>query len=311
MIKIPQPPIENLIELFIDKIITEKNLSDATVSAYNVDLKGFSIFLKNEKIDFAVCSELNINKWINFLSLSNLKVNTRLRKISVIKQFFSFTFFENYRENNPCLNLSKPKKNSILPKFLTEKEINKMLCWMKLNYKSFKDYQILILTEILYATGLRISELVELKIYSLSDDLKHIHITGKGSKDRVLPLAKFTSELLKDYLEKVRLKYKIKSAEINHSKWLFPSGKGHITRQNYYIKLKRAAKKANIKLEGLSPHVLRHAFASHMLKNGADLKVIQQLLGHEDISTVEIYTHVNMKDTKKALQKHPLRKLNF
>ena len=301
----------NLVELFLDKIITEKNLSNASISSYQSDLKLFCRFLIEKKTDFLTCKEETLKKWVSYLASSGMAVSTRVRKISVVKQFFTFLFMEDLRNTNPSLNLLFPKKTKSIPRFISENDINKLLDCMRENSKSYKGLQILILTEILYATGLRVSELVKLKMSDISEDLKNLHITGKGNKDRVLPLGEYAQELLKNYLPQVRLKYSKKNKGGNIQKWLFPNTKSHITRQTYYTKLKSAAIKSNISANKISPHVLRHAFASHMLKNGADLKVIQQLLGHEDISTVEIYTHININDTMKALKKHPLTKYDI
>ena len=299
----------NLIELFIDKIITEKNLSNSTVTTYKTDLKLFYSFLEKNKVDIFICKEITLNRWVEFLVVNNMKTSTRLRKISVIRQFFSFLFEEKFIKSNPSINLILPKKEKTIPKFLDENDISKLLNWMRNNSNTFKDLQTLILTEVLYATGLRVSELVKLKISALSDDLTGVHITGKGNKDRVLPIGEYAQILLKEYLYLIKdLK---KSNRAKSVSWLFPGRKSHITRQAFFMSLKSAAKKACINTNKISPHILRHAFASHMLKNGADLKVIQHLLGHEDISTVEIYTHVDIDETKKALKKHPLAKLDI
>ena len=156
----------------------------------------------------------------------------------------------------------------------------------------------------LYATGLRVSELVSMKLSNLNEDLNSICILGKGSKERIVPLAKITKNILSQYLRSAHfLKFKYDTGKT----WLFPSRRSHITRQAYYYQLKSIAIKADLSVKNISPHMLRHAFASHMLKNGADLKVIQYLLGHEDISTVQIYTHINLKDSLKAIKKHPIR----
>ncbi|MBF96224.1 MAG: Tyrosine recombinase XerD [Alphaproteobacteria bacterium MarineAlpha9_Bin4] len=301
----------NMIDLFLDKIITEKNLSVSSINSYESDLKLLNKYLKQKKTNFLSCNEEILKTWVSFLMMSGLKVSTRIRKISVVKQFFTFIVLENFRNTNPSLNLLLPKNLKSIPRFLSENDITKLLAYMKTNSESFKDLQILILTEVLYATGLRVSELVKLKMSSVSEDFKNLHITGKGNKDRVLPLGEYAQRLLKSYLPHVKLKYNKNKQGDNAQKWLFPNTKSHITRQTYYNKLKSAAIKSNINANNISPHVLRHAFASHMLKNGADLKVIQQLLGHEDISTVEIYTHINIDDTMKALKKHPLSKFDI
>ena len=300
-----------MIELFIDKIITEKNLSASSIRAYNSDLRLFKKFLKKYNNDISTCEEESLKLWLSFLVESKMKVSTRLRKISVIKQLFNFLFNEKLISKNPSLNIPLPKKQKSVPRFLKEKEVERLLNWMENNVKTFKGLQVLILTEILYATGLRVSELVKLKFSALSDDLKSLHITGKGNKDRVLPLGEYAQKLLKEYLPKVKAAFIKENNLENKHKWLFPSARSHVSRQSYYILLKAAAEQAKINFNKISPHVLRHAFASHMLKNGADLRVIQQLLGHEDIATVEIYTHVNIDETRKALKKHPLTKMDI
>ena len=180
----------NLIELFLDKVITEKNLSSASINSYNSDLKLFYRFLEKDKTDFLSCNEATLKKWVSFLIENGMEVSTRVRKISVIKQFFNFLFMENFIKINPSLNLILPKKTKSIPRFLDEKDITKLLNWMRDNSKSFKSLQILILTEILYATGLRVSELVKLKISAISDDIKNLHITGKGNKDIFAHLTK-------------------------------------------------------------------------------------------------------------------------
>ena len=185
-----------------------------------------------------------------------------------------------------------------------KKILKKILNYLYVNKDTFKNFQTLLLTELLYATGLRVSELVSMKLSNLNDDLNSICILGKGNKERVIPLAKITKKILSQYLSS---SHYLKSKEKSGKSWLFPSRRSHITRQTYYYKLKSIAIKSGLNTHKISPHMLRHAFASHMLKNGADLKVIQYLLGHEDISTVQIYTHVNLKDSLNAIKKHPIR----
>ena len=301
---------KDLIELFLDKIITEKNLSQTTVSSYNSDLKIFFEFFNKNKLNFFNCNEGSINKWISFLVDNKIKASSRIRKISVIKQFFNFLYEEKFINSNPSVNIYLPKKNKHLPKFLSEKDIYKLLDYMQKNSKTFTGLQTLVLTEILYASGLRVTELVQLKIASITEDFKSLYIKGKGNKDRVIPLGEYAQKILQNYLLKVKLKYENKNKKAIKEKWLFPNSNSHISRYSYYNRLRKAAREVDISSDKVSPHVLRHAFASHMLKNGADLKVLQQLLGHEDISTVEIYTHVNIEDTKKALKKHPLTKID-
>ncbi len=295
---------ENFISLFLEKSITEKNLTKPTLECYKNDLNGFYNFLKKNNYSLFSCTYYNIVFWIELLRKESLEQSTISRKISTVRQFFNFLFVEQLIDVNPVTNITAPKKKQTLPRFLSEEDIKKILNYLHVNKNTFKNFQTLLLTELLYATGLRVSELVSMKLSNLNDDLNSICILGKGNKERVIPLAKITKKILSQYLSSSHyLKSKYKSG----GTWLFPSRRGHITRQTYYYKLKSIAIKSGLNNKKVSPHMLRHAFASHMLKNGADLKVIQYLLGHEDISTVQIYTHVNLKDSLNAIKKHPIR----
>ena len=287
---------KNLIDLFLDKALTEKNLAQSSLKAYKVDLKEFISFINKNLKNLTNFENKDFAEYTNYLTRKKLKASTRIRKISVISQLTNFLFLENYRTDNLLIKFTSSKKQIKIPDFISEEDITKVLTYLHDNAKTFKDKQLFVMTEILYSTGIRVSELVSLEKSSITDDFKNIYIKGKGNKQRVLPLTK--------YLRKLLIKY-IKDLDRNIT-WLFPSRKKHYTRQAYFLNLKRVAHKVGIDHKAISPHSLRHAFASHMLKNGADLKVIQHLLGHEDISTVQIYTHVNLKETFKAIKKHPL-----
>tara|TARA_Y100000589_G_scaffold280911_1_gene277561 strand:- start:661 stop:1593 length:933 start_codon:yes stop_codon:yes gene_type:complete len=295
---------EDFILLFLEKSITEKNLTKLTIDCYKNDLKGFYNFLKKNDYSILSCTYYNIVSWIELLRKQLLEQSTISRKISTVRQFFHFLFVEQLIEINPATNITAPKKKHTLPRFLGEEDIKKILNYLYVNKDTFKNFQTLLLTELLYATGLRVSELVSMKLSNLNDDLNSICILGKGNKERVIPLAKITKKILSQYLSS---SHYLKSKEKSGKSWLFPSRRSHITRQTYYYKLKSIAIKSGLNTHKVSPHMLRHAFASHMLKNGADLKVIQYLLGHEDISTVQVYTHVNLKDSLNAIKKHPIR----
>ena len=304
MRKVINNNVEDLILLFLEKSITEKNLTKSSIDSYKNDLKGFYNFLKKNNFSLSSCNYDNLVLWIELLRKQSFEQTTISRKISTVRQFFNFLFVEHLIEVNPATNISTPKKKQALPRFLGEEDIKKILNYLYVNKDSFKNFQTLLLTELLYATGLRVSELVSMKLSNLNEDLNSICILGKGNKERVIPLAKITKKILSQYLSSPHyLKSKAKSSD----SWVFPSRRSHITRQTYYYKLKSIAIKSGLNINKISPHMLRHAFASHMLKNGADLKVIQYLLGHEDISTVQIYTHVNLKDSLNAIKKHPIR----
>ena len=295
---------EDFILLFLEKSITEKNLTKPTIDCYKNDLKGFYEFLKKNNNSLFSCTYHNIISWIELLRKQSFEQSTISRKISTLRQFFHFLFVEQLIDVNPVTNIITPKKKQVLPRFLSEDDIKKILNYLYVNKDTFKNFQTLLLTELLYATGLRVSELVSMKLSDLSEDLNSICILGKGNKERIIPLAKISKKILSQYLNSSHyLESKAKSG----NSWLFPSRRRHITRQTYYYKLKSIAIKSGLDTNKISPHMLRHAFASHMLKNGADLKVIQYLLGHKDISTVQIYTHINLKDTLNAIKKHPIR----
>ena len=295
---------DEYILLFLEKSLTEKNLTLASLAAYKNDLNDFCRFLTKKKIQVLSCKYEQIVLWIDLLKKKSFEYSTLARKISTLRQFFNFLFAEKIITTNPITNITSPKKNMILPKFLDERDIKKILKYLYSNNDSFKNFQTLVLTELLYATGLRVTELVSMKLSNIEDGMESIRIMGKGNKERVVPLAKITKNILQKYLKNSHFKkFKVNSKQ----NWLFPSRKSHITRQAYYYKLKAIAIKSGLSCNKISPHMLRHAFASHMLKNGADLKVIQYLLGHEDISTVQIYTHINLKESLDAIKKHPIR----
>ena len=295
---------EDFILLFIEKSITEKNLTKPTIDCYKNDLKGFYNFIKKENYSLFSCTDYIIMSWIELLRKKSFEQSTISRKISTVRQFFNFLYVEQLINVNPATNITVPKKKQALPRFLSEEDIKKILNYLYVNKDTFRNFQTLLLTELLYATGLRVSELVSMKLSNLNEDLNSICILGKGNKERVIPITKITKKILSQYLSSSNyLKSKAKSG----SSWLFPSRRSHITRQTYYYKLKSIAIKSGLNTNKISPHMLRHAFASHMLKNGADLKVIQYLLGHEDITTVQIYTHINLKDSLDAIKKHPIR----
>ena len=188
---------KDLIEVFLDKLVTEKNLSHTTLSSYNSDLNIFNNFLCKKKISISNCNEETLKQWVSFLVDNKIKSSSRTRKISVIKQFFRFLYEEKFMKINPAINMVLPKKIKTLPKFLSENDINKLLDYMQKNIKTFRDLQMLVLTEILYASGLRVSELVQLKVSSVADDLTHLYIKGKGNKDRVIPLGEYAQKILK------------------------------------------------------------------------------------------------------------------
>ena len=192
--------IEDYILLFLEKSNAERNLTKSSINCYKNDLKGFYSFLKKNKYSLSSCNYDNLVLWIELLSKKSFEQTTIARKISTVRQFFNFLFLERLIDINPATNISAPKKKQALPRFLDEKDIKKILNYLYVNKDSFKNFQTLLLTELLYATGLRVSELVSMKLSNLNDDLNSICILGKGNKERVIPLAKITKKILSQYL---------------------------------------------------------------------------------------------------------------
>ncbi len=298
-------PIDKVILLFSEMLKVEKGLSTYTISAYKTDIEQFGKFLfkrKPKKYLMQAVKE-DFLLYIKNLNSKELSNTTQSRKISALKQFYTFSFEEKHINHNPTVGLKNPKIGKALPKFLTEKEIDDLL---KTASKS-KDKMFYVMLEMLYATGLRISELVTMKLSDLIDNHSIIIVKGKGNKERMIPLLEVVQKILKEWLIE-------RQTIVKKSIFLFPSKhskKGHITRERFAQKLKDLAITCGIDTNLVSPHVFRHSFASHILNNGGDLRSIQQMLGHSSISTTEIYTHILDKKLKEDVFKnHPLSKQN-
>ena len=304
------PKIEkSIIENFLESLISEKGLSKNTIESYKSDINQFLERQTTSKSSVQIFSRKSIEKYISMMSDLGLERSTILRKLSSLGHFFDFLVTENILKDNPFSQISIPKKNSKLPIFLTNEQVDRLLETAK-NDDSIKGLRLLTMIEILYATGIRVSELVELKLSSLYEKENFIFVTGKGNKERLVPVDQNTLTTIEKYL-KVRIEFL--KTDKNEDKWLFPSGNsklGHITRQRFHQLLKVLCKEANIDSKYVSPHKLRHAFASHLLANGMDLRSLQMLLGHSDISTTQIYTHVLSDRLKGTVENnHPLSKV--
>ena len=293
------------IEEYIEFLLAEKNLSKNTRDSYLNDLNQFHKFFKDKFFD--KITELDIKQYIEFLS-SNYSSTTHARKLSTLKQYYSFLIDEKKCEYNPMLNFSFPKNKKRLPKVLSEDEIN-LLIDSSYDDHSDSGIRLSLMLEILYATGIRVSELVSLKVSYISEDFCSLLIFGKGDKERYVPLTKKAISSLKKYLS-VRENF-IKKHKDNG--FLFPSisKTGYLSRNRFFQILKTYANEKNFHPDQISPHIIRHSFATHLLDRGVDLRTIQSTLGHSDISTTQIYTHVQTKKLRKILEKkHPL-KSNF
>lgn len=299
-------------EIFIDMLTVERGLSLNTRLAYRNDIKEISLFLKGCANSLLMAKAKDIRDFISQLHSRGVSAKTIARKISSIKQFFRFLVSENIKSKNPSLNLDRPKGESKIPQVLSESEV-RLLLEKSMENSSPGGKRLYCLLEILYATGMRVSELVGLPLSSLGKNFSHIIVSGKGDRERFVPLNDTAKKALEDYLA-VREQFLIKSKKETplanvQLKWLFPSSSknGYVTRVRFFQELKHLAIECNLDPKKISPHVLRHSFATHLLERGADLKTIQQLLGHADISTVQIYTRVQNKHLKRMVEKkHPL-----
>ena len=288
--------MEKEIENFIEYLIIEKKYSKNTVSSYERDLKKFSNNLNNKKIN--EITRKDIQNYLKDLSKDHNPRSTS-RNISTLKSFYKYLKINKIVKVNPMDQINNPKTKKTLPKVLSEEEINDLL---DIELKTNFDYRNKAMFELMYSSGLRVSELINLNVNDIDLENDTVKIFGKGSKERIIPLNDFAKEALREYIM-VHRKELFKHGENNY---LFLNNHGNkMTRQGFFKILKKIAQEKNIKTD-FSPHTLRHSFATHLLKYGADLRSIQELLGHSDISSTQIYTHVtNEKLENDYKEYHP------
>ena len=300
---------QRLIELFLDMLAAERGASANTLDAYRRDLEDFSSALAERKDSIAAADSEALRAYLARLAHRKLAPASVARRLSAMRQLYRFLYSEGHRGDDPAAVLEGPKRGRSLPKVLSVRQVDGLLAQARnatqteSKSEQLRAARMMCLLEVLYATGLRVSELVALPDSAAWRDQRMLVIRGKGGRERLVPLNDAARQTMKDYLA---LREKTAAAK---SKWLFPSfgESGHLTRQHFARELKELAAAAGLKPSQVSPHVLRHAFASHLLQNGADLRVVQTLLGHADISTTQIYTHV-LEDRLKSLVRdlHPL-----
>ena len=293
-------PFSRHVEIFLEMMAAERGASANTIEAYNRDLHNFGLFMQRRREKIENADTKRIKQYLSKLYAEGRAATTRARHLSVLRQFFAFLFAEGLKDYDPTQHISSPKKGRVLPKVLNKQEVEKLLSAARTR-DIHNDLLLTTLMEILYATGLRVSELVSLRTDAISRDGQIIIVRGKGDKERIVPLGDPAREAVAAYLDKYKGSLEARMA----SPFLFPSRglKGHLTRAQFSNLLKELAEAAGIDQSRVSPHILRHSFASHMLANGADLRTLQQLLGHADISTTEIYTHV-LEERLKGLVEH-------
>jgi integrase/recombinase XerD len=302
---------ERLVALYLDMLAAERGAQSNTLAAYGRDLADFSTHLAGSRRTIAGATTQDLRAYLSELARRGLGAATVARRLSAIRQLFRFLYAEGQRGDDPAAVLEGPKRARPLPKTLTLAEVDRLLRTAAAGdpaaplRERLRAARLSCLLETLYATGLRVSELVSLPMSAARRDARVIVVRGKGNKERMVPLNNAAKNAMTAYLALLLEE----SGREAGSKWLFPSfgESGHITRQHLARELKALAATAGLRAEQVSPHVLRHAFASHLLHNGADLRVVQTLLGHADISTTQIYTHV-LEERLKSLVRdlHPL-----
>ena len=307
---------QDVIDLFLEMILTERSASMNTIQSYQRDLDQFIAFVPrvSNKVLVKVTKD-DLRRYLSKLQESNFAATTAARKLSCLRQLFKFLYAEGIREDNPSLDIESPNIGRSLPKLLSEEDVSTLLNSAKEKSEKthkYEDIRLWALLELLYATGLRVTELVSLPASVFRSGEPYIYVKGKGDKERLVPLSARALSAVSLYVEAMNEARDSKGKKkYTSTKWMFPSrGKlGHLTRHRFAQTLKVLAREIGLSEQMLSPHVLRHAFATHLLSNGADLRAVQKMLGHADISTTQIYTHV-LEERLKSLvqQKHPLSK---
>ena len=278
---------------FLNYLLVDKGLSNNTVKAYEADISSFFQWLDNEDLKYKNLQEDHINQYISFLFQRKMRSSSVNRKISSIKSFYIFLVKRNFVKNSPLNDLVTPKQEKYLPESMSEAEVDKLLNSPDVSNKIENRDKAMI--EMLYATGMRISELVNLKMTDVDMKRCVVKVFGKGSKERLVPFGETALDSLKSYLN---------DREQSSSKEIFLSNRGKkMTRVAFWQRVKIYLIRENLK-NSISPHTLRHAFATHLLNRGADLRSVQLLLGHSDLSTTQIYTHIAKQRLSDVLKKH-------
>lgn len=288
---------KDLIFTFLEAKTVETDASENTIKSYNHDLIRYFDWISSCKVQIFDAELSHIELYLVNLKDCGLSIASRARHLSAIKQFYRFAVEEGWARANPALQISSPGRSKKLPQSVTIEIIERLLkaAGEEAKNKSFRSRNICLMT-LLYATGMRVSEMMSLPLDAVKGSPNMVLVSGKGSKERLVPLSKLARSSIKIWIEerKILLSEAKTQNYTPNSKYLFPSNSksGYLSRQWLFKKLKKWATLAGIDQNKVSPHVIRHAFATHLLANGADLRVIQTLLGHSDLGTTEIYTHV-------------------
>jgi integrase/recombinase XerD len=293
------------IEAFLEMMAVERNASVHTLTAYGRDLADAEAFLKKRRLDLNRAAPEQLEAYFRDLGARGLSPATAARRRAAVRQFYRFALGEGWRQDDPSRRVEAPKKGRSLPKVLSRDEVERLIAAAE-GREGAGGVRLKAMVELLYASGLRVSELLALPLAALQRDPSHLIVRGKGGKERLAPLNEAARAAVRDYIE-VRPAHLPAGDKANA--WLFPSrGRaGRLTSRRFAQLLDEAAADAGIDPARVSPHVLRHAFATHLLEGGADLRVVQKLLGHADIATTQIYTHVATDRLREVVQRaHPL-----
>ena len=289
---------DEIVTAFFYGLKLEKGLSKNTIESYQSDLNQYFSFIDIHKLDILLINEIEIQNFIKQLRITNLATKSIARKLSSIKQFYLYLLKSKLIKTNPFANINQPKSPSSIPKPLSEMQIEQLLS--SPDEKTILGYRDKTMFELMYATGIRVSEIIQLSIMQVNLNQGVIKVNGKGEKERLIPIGEYASDYLQEYLISKR-SYLLKTKQSNY---LFLSNRGtNMTRQTFWHCVKKYASICGI-YPLPSPHMLRHSFATHLLNHGADLRVVQMLLGHSNISTTQIYTLVAKEKLKKIHQKH-------
>ena len=292
----------HLISAFLEMMSAERGAAANTIDAYGRDLADYAAFVTARKQTLLDCSRETVTDWLDDLKNQGLSASSSARRLSAIRQFHKFLCADGMRGDDPTRIVASPKSRRALPKVLSIDEVTRLLSLAEAEanapaspQKQLSAQRLYVLLEMLYATGLRVSELVSLRRAAVMRDAAFLTVRGKGSKERIVPMN-----------DRARDAVRLWVATLPPGPWLFPAnGKdGYLSRQVFARDLKALAGRAQISTARVAPHVLRHAFASHLLAGGADLRVVQMLLGHADISTTQIYTHVLDEKLRNLVESH-------
>ncbi len=291
--------LESKMIQYLNYLQFERKLSKNTISSYYYNLLIFKNYLDKVKKTSITCTAKILEEFLKTLEEKN--ATTKTHYLTVLKSYYQFLIEEGILKENPCDFILRPKIPKKLPKYLSISEVDTLL---NIELRSSYDYRNKAMLELLYATGMRISELINLKIQDIDFQEDFVHVLGKGNKTRIIPINNISKKYLILYYEEYRSKL-LKNSSSDY--FFINNRKGKLSRQGFFKLLKSLCNEKNIKKD-VSPHVLRHSFATHLLNNGANLRVVQELLGHSDISTTQIYTHVSNEKIKKDYDYHPRNK---